>query len=52
MPNWQNWQKKANLFTLGCGEGHYSVCCWANQGKLMIYAQKTETSQWLLGKGF
>ena len=44
---------KANLLTLGCGEGKYSIYLQGNKkGEQAAHAQKTWTPQWLSGKGF
>ena len=42
---------KANLVILGCGEEKYSVYLRAKQERA-AHAQKTQTPQWLSGKGF
>lgn len=43
---------KADLLTLGCSEGKYSIHCRAKQGDPAVHAQKTQTPHWLSGKGF
>ena len=50
-------RSKANLLTLACGEGKYSVYCvapqhGAEQGEQVARAQKTQTPQRLSGKSF
>ena len=44
---------KANLLTLGCGKGNYSIYLQdAKQGEGAARAQKMGSPRWLSGKGF
>lgn len=44
---------KANLLTLGCTEGKYSIYLQGTkQGECAAQTQKAQTSQWLSRKGF
>ena len=44
---------KADLLTLGCGEGKSSIhVAGAKLGEWASHAQKTQTAQWLSGEEF
>ena len=44
---------KADLLTLGCGKGKYSIhVAGAKLGEWASHAQKTQTAQWLSGEEF
>ena len=44
--------QQANLLTLDCKEGKYSIYFRVQQGEQAAKAQKIKTLQWLSEKGF